>query len=67
MSHDQSHDPHGEREKPQALKKIQHSRAKDEKQEPKTKRTAAVVADPRNRLKDGSVDPVTKEVKPARK
>ncbi|MEZ2132233.1 MULTISPECIES: hypothetical protein [unclassified Sinorhizobium] len=61
MSHD--HDPHDKHKEPQALEKIQHSRANNEKQKPKRK--AAVVADPRNRLVDGSVDPVTKEVKPA--
>lgn len=65
MSHDRSHDSHGERKSTQALAKIQHSRANDEKQARKPKRKAAVVADPRNRLANGSVDPVTEEVKPA--
>lgn len=60
-----SHDPHDKHKEPQALEKIQRSRANNEKQEPKQKRKAAVVADPRNRLVEGSVDPVTREIKPA--
>jgi hypothetical protein len=53
-----------ERESQQPLAKIQHSRAKDNA-DPAPKDRAAIVADPKNRLVDGSVDPVTKEVKPA--
>ncbi len=65
MANDRPHDPQGEKESAQALAKIQHSRAHDEKQEPNRKQ-AAVVADPRKRLVDGKVDPATNELKPAK-
>ena len=65
MAHDQSHDPRRGQENTQALAKIQHSRAQDEKPSEKPDE-AAVVADPRNRLSHGKVDPATKELKPPR-
>lgn len=58
------HDRHGENT--QALAKIQHSRADDDNPPPRPDGKAAIVADPRNRLTEGVVDPVTKERKPAR-
>ncbi|AGB71141.1 hypothetical protein RTCIAT899_CH08770 [Rhizobium tropici CIAT 899] len=54
----------GEREKKQALAKIQHSKAHKSDRMNREKDGASVVADPRNRLAEGKTDPVTKERKP---
>jgi hypothetical protein len=53
-----------ERESQQPLAKIQHSRAENDADHTR-KDHAPIVADPRNRLADGEVDPATKEIKPA--
>lgn len=67
MVRDQSHDPQRGKENEQSLAKIQHSKAHDAKQAADTDGKSTLVADPRNRLMDGKVDPVTKELKPKRK
>ena len=55
-----------ERQSHQPLAEIQHSRADNERLEPTPEPDqAALVADPRNRLVDGTVDPETEERKPA--
>ncbi|WP_141683623.1 hypothetical protein [Rhizobium sp. AC27/96] len=64
LAEDQSRNPHGGRENEQSLAKIQHSKAHDVKQAADTDDKGALVADPRNRLVDGKIDPVTKELKP---
>ena len=67
MAHDQSDDPHRGKQNEQSLAKIQHSKAHDVKSSADPDGESALVADPRNRLVDGKVDPVTKELKPKRK
>ncbi|MGV1793806.1 hypothetical protein [Rhizobium sp. A37_96] len=64
MAHDRSDDPHGGTQDKQALAKIQHSKAHDVDAMDKEDDKAPLVADPRNRLADGKVDPATKELKP---
>lgn len=66
MADDQSRDPPREKESEQSLAKIQHSKARDVKQPADPDEESALVADPRNRLVDGKVDPATKELKPKR-
>lgn len=58
------HESNGEREKKQALAKIQHSKAHQSDRMSREKDGASVVADPRNRLAEGKTDPATKERKP---
>ncbi|MBB3386100.1 hypothetical protein ACK83U_06605 [Rhizobium sp. WW22] len=58
------HESNGEREKKQALAKIQHSKAHESDRMNREKDGASVVADPRNRLVEGKTDPATKERKP---
>jgi hypothetical protein len=58
------HESNGEREKKQALAKIQHSKAHQSDRMNREKDGASVVADPRNRLAEGKTDPATKERKP---
>jgi len=58
----QPHEPE-ERKSNQVLAKIQHSEASHDEEAPKDH--AALVADPKKRLVDGAVDPVTQERKPA--
>lgn len=65
MADEESHDPRRGKENTQALAKIQHSKAHGIKQEADDK--APLVADPRNRLADGKIDPATKELKPKEK
>ncbi|KAA1176844.1 hypothetical protein FP026_27015 [Rhizobium tropici] len=62
MANDRSHDPRDGNEDKQALAKIQHSKAHDPARATKDK--AKLVADPRNRLADGKVDPATRELEP---
>lgn len=64
MAHDRSDDPHGGTRGKQALEKIQHSKAHDADAMENEGDKAPLVADPRNRLADGKVDPATKELKP---
>ena len=64
MAQDQQREPRGSRDKKQALAKIQHSKAPEGERVAKEKNKAALVADPRNRLADGKVDPATRERKP---
>ncbi|MBB3288841.1 MULTISPECIES: hypothetical protein [unclassified Rhizobium] len=64
MANDRSHDPQDGNEEKQALAKIQHSKAHDSVRVSKNRDKAKVVADPRNRLADGKVDPATRELKP---
>ena len=64
MAQDRQNESHGEREKKQALAKIQHSKVRKDDRLNKEKDEASLVADPRNRLAEGKVDPVTKERKP---
>ena len=64
MAQDQSHDPHEDRESTQALAKIQHSEAHEADRVGEEDDKAPLVADPRNRLAEGKVDPATKELKP---
>ncbi|MGV1757627.1 hypothetical protein [Rhizobium sp. P44RR-XXIV] len=64
MVHDQSLNPKRGKENEQSLAKIQHSKAHDVKKAADTTGKSALVADPRNRLADGKVDPVTRELKP---
>ncbi|MFK0165472.1 hypothetical protein [Rhizobium sp. NPDC090279] len=64
MAQDQQREPHGGRESKQALAKIQHSKAHESKRLAEEKDEAPLVADPRNRLVGGKVDPVTRERKP---
>jgi hypothetical protein len=64
LARDRQSEPHGGREKKQALAKIQHSKVRKGDQRNKDKDEASLVADPRNRLAEGKVDPVTKERKP---
>ncbi|NLS16011.1 hypothetical protein HGP16_05465 [Rhizobium sp. P40RR-XXII] len=66
MAHDQSHDPRDGNEGKQALAKIQHSKAHDADRTAKDKDNAKLVADPRNRLAGGKVDPATRELKPTK-
>ncbi|MBB6487479.1 hypothetical protein [Rhizobium lusitanum] len=64
---DQTRDPDSRKESKQPLAKIQHSKADGPKKSKATDKKSAIVADPRNRLADGKVDPSTKERKPNRK
>lgn len=64
MANDRSHDPRDGNEGKQALAKIQHSKAHDSVRVAKNKDKAKLVADPRNRLADGKVDPATRELEP---
>jgi hypothetical protein len=64
LAQDQQSQPHGSRDKKQALEKIQHSKARDGERVAKEKDEAPLVADPRNRLADGKVDPANRERKP---
>ncbi|AYG66213.1 MULTISPECIES: hypothetical protein [unclassified Rhizobium] len=64
MANDRSHDPRDGNEDKQALAKIQHSKARDPARAAKNKDNAELVADPRNRLAGGKVDPATRELKP---
>lgn len=64
MAQDRQNESHGEHEKKQALAKIQHSKVRKDDRLNKEKDEASLVADPRNRLTEGKVDPVTKERKP---
>jgi hypothetical protein len=67
MADEESHDPRRGKENTQALAKIQHSKAHGVKQEAGADDKAPLVADPRNRLADGKIDPATKELKPKEK
>ena len=67
MADEESHDPRRGKENTQALAKIQHSKAHGVKQEAHADEKAPLVADPRNRLADGKIDPATKELKPREK
>ena len=67
MADEESHDPRRVKENTQTLAKIQHSKAHGVKQEADTDDKAPLVADPRNRLADGKIDPATKELKPKEK
>ncbi|GAC1042154.1 hypothetical protein [Rhizobium sp. No.120] len=64
MVQDRQNDTNGGRGKKQALAKIQHGRAHASARMNREKDQAPVVADPRNRLADGKIDPETKERKP---
>lgn len=64
MEHDRSQDSQRGKESEQSLAKIQHSKAHDVKQAADKDDKGPLVADPRNRLVDGKVDPVSKELKP---
>lgn len=64
MAQDRQSESDGEREKKQALAKIQHSKIRKDERLNKEKDEASLVADPRNRLAEGKVDPLTKERKP---
>ncbi|WP_349958227.1 hypothetical protein [Rhizobium sp. ZPR3] len=64
MAQDRESESHGGHEKKQALAKIQHSKIRKNARLNKEKNEASLVADPRNRLAEGKVDPVTKERKP---
>ncbi|MDK4702362.1 MULTISPECIES: hypothetical protein [unclassified Rhizobium] len=64
MAQDRQSESQGGREKKQALAKIQHSKVRKDDRSNKEKDEASLVADPRNRLAEGKVDPLTKERKP---
>ncbi|MGY5776996.1 hypothetical protein [Rhizobium sp. LEGMi135b] len=64
MAQDRQSEARGGREKKQALAKIQHSKIRKDDRLNKEKDEASLVADPRNRLAKGKIDPVTKERKP---
>ncbi len=66
MAYDQSRNPQGEKQNKQSLAKIQHSKAHHEDRAAEEQNKAPLVADPRNRLRGGKIDPVTKELKPKR-
>ena len=66
MSHDQRQVPYEGGKSAQTVNGIRHGGMDDGKQDSKLKKRAAVVADPKNRLVDGEIDPVTKELKPDR-
>ncbi|PST20445.1 hypothetical protein C7U61_09350 [Rhizobium sp. JAB6] len=65
MAQERQDESKGGREKKQALAEIQHSKAHENDRMNREKDGASVVADPRNRLVDGKIDPVTKERKPS--
>lgn len=67
LADDRSNDPQRGNDNQQSLAKIQHSKAHDVKQAADIDGKSTLVADPRNRLVDGKVDPVTKELKPKHK
>ncbi|TXH82810.1 MAG: hypothetical protein E6Q77_05625 [Rhizobium sp.] len=64
MAQDPSNDSHREKQSKQTLARIQHSKAQHVDPEAAEEDHAPLVADPRNRLADGEVDPATKELKP---
>ncbi|MFS8051027.1 hypothetical protein [Rhizobium sp. BR 314] len=63
----QTRDPDSRKESKQPFAKIQHSKADGPKKSKAADEESAIVADPRNRLADGKVDPSTKKRKPSRK
>ncbi|MGG6893508.1 hypothetical protein [Rhizobium sp. BR 315] len=67
LASDRSSAPSEDKENEQPLAKIQRSEVHkaNKSQEPDGK--GALVADPRNRLVNGKLDPATKELKPKRK
>lgn len=65
MTEDRSPKPGGNGDNRQSLAKIQHSKA-HRGEEDETPDRATVVADPRNRLEHGKIDPATHEKKPAK-
>ena len=67
MASDRSHAPGEEKQNEQSLAKIQHSKAQKAKKPSDQDGKSALVADPRNRLVNGKLDPATKELKPKRK
>ncbi|NLR96019.1 hypothetical protein HGP17_04155 [Rhizobium sp. P38BS-XIX] len=66
MANDQSDERGREKESNQPLAKIQHSRAHEPDHRADPDGESTLVADPRNRLVDGKVDPETKEREPKR-